>query len=88
MDENSNSSIISVDGKDNSEDNSTKRNGQRTAKEKVTKYDGSDNDDDENQENIDGNESDYMGSDSETEKKIKKAKSKPKPQVNRIYNLR
>ena len=77
MDENSNSSIISIDGKDNSEnikdESSPKRNVQRTVKGKVTKY-GSDDDDndDGNQENIDENESDYIGSDSEIEKKIKK----------------
>jgi len=83
MDENSNSSIISIDGKDNSENikegTSPKRNVQRTAKAKVVKY-GSDEDDEENQENIDDNESDYMGSDSDTEKKIKKTKPKAKPQ--------
>ena len=84
MDENSNSSIISMDGKDNSdnikEENSPKRNVKRTVKGKAVKY-GSDEDDDENQENIDDNESDYHGSDSESEKKIKKTKTKPKPQV-------
>ncbi len=84
MDENSNSSIISLDGKDNSEnfkeEISPKRKAQRTAKGKTVKYDS---DDDENQENLDGNESDYIGSDSETEKKIKKTKPKPK-QVNFI----
>jgi hypothetical protein len=83
MDENSNSSIISLDGKDNSEsikeETSPKRNAKRTVKEKVVKY-GSD-DDDEDQENIDENISDYMGSDSETEKKIKKSKPKAKAQV-------
>ena len=81
IDENSNSSIVSIDGKDNSEMNmeevSPKRNAKRTAKGKVVKY-GSD-EEDEDQENI---ESDYVGSDSETEKKVKKTKTKPKPAVN------
>ena len=83
MDENSNSSIISIDGKDSTEnikeETSPKRTAKRTAKAKVVKY-GSDEDDDDDQENIEDNESDYLGSDSDTEKKIKK--SKPKPQVN------
>jgi len=76
MDDNSNLSIISIDGKDNSDSikeeipSSPKRTAQRTAKKKVVKY-GSDedDDDDENQENIHDDESDYVGSDSETEKK-------------------
>ncbi|CAF3458364.1 unnamed protein product [Rotaria sp. Silwood1] len=83
LDENSNSSIISIDGKDNTEnikeEISPKRNAKRTAKGKVVKY-GSDEDNEENQENIDDNEPDYVGSDSEIEKKIKKTKSKPKIQ--------
>jgi hypothetical protein len=83
MDENSNSSIISIDGKDNSdsikEEISPKRNAKRTAKGKTITY-GSD--EDEDQENIDDIESDYVGSDSETEKKIKKTKTKSKPPVN------
>ena len=91
MDENSNSSIISMDGKDNSDsikdEISPKRNAKRTAKEKKVKYGSDDDDDDENQENIDDNESDYMGSDSETEKKVKKTKAKAKPPVNRISKL-
>ncbi|CAF4129449.1 unnamed protein product, partial [Rotaria sp. Silwood2] len=83
VDENSNSSIISIDGKDNSEnikeEISPKRNAKRTAKGKGVKY-GSDEESDENQENINDNESDYAGNDSGTEKKIKKTKSKPKVQ--------
>lgn len=86
VDENSNSSIMSIDGKDNSEIIkeevvvSPKRTAKRAVKEKPIKY-GSDEDDDDDQENIDENESDYIGSDSETEKVIKKPKSKPKVQV-------
>ncbi|CAF3850431.1 unnamed protein product, partial [Rotaria magnacalcarata] len=85
--ENSNASMMSIDGHDNSgvvkEEISPKRNAKRTAKEKVTKYD-EDNDVDEEDESFirgmqsDDNESDYMGSDSETEKKLKKAITKPK----------
>lgn len=86
LDENSNSSIISIDGKDDSEnikeENSLKRNAQRTAKGKTVKYGSDEDNDDENQENIDDNESDYMGSDSETEKKVKKTKPKAKAPVN------
>jgi len=86
VDENSNSSIISIDGKDDSEnikeENSLKRNAQRTAKGKTVKYGSDEDNDDENQENIDDNESDYMGSDSETEKKVKKTKPKAKAPVN------
>jgi len=88
MDENSNSSIISIDGKDNSdnikEETPPKRNAKRTAKGKVVQYGSDEDNDDENQENIDDNESDYNGSDSETEKKIKKPKPKPKAPVNFI----
>ncbi len=88
VDENSNSSIISIDGKDNSdnikEETSPKRNAKRTAKGKVVKYGSDEDNDDEDQENIGDNESDYIGSDSETEKKIKKPKSKPKAPVNLI----
>ncbi|CAF3358812.1 unnamed protein product [Rotaria sp. Silwood1] len=85
-DENSNVSMMSVDGNDNSglvkEEVTPKRNAQRTAKEKVTKY-GGDNDEEDDDSvihgmEIDDNESDYMGSDSDTEKKIKKANTKPK----------
>lgn len=87
MDENSNCSIISMDGKENGEnvkeELSPKRNAKRTAKGKVIKY-GSDEDSNENQENIGDDESDYIGSDSDSEKKIKKSKPKPKPQVNKI----
>jgi hypothetical protein len=83
MDENSNSSIISIDGKDNSdsikEEISPKRYAKRTAKGKTIKYGSDEDNDDENQEN----QSDYLGSDSETEKKIKKTKTKAKPPVNR-----
>ncbi|CAF3975644.1 unnamed protein product, partial [Rotaria sp. Silwood2] len=85
-DENSNVSMMSVDGNDNSglvkEEVTPKRNAQRTAKEKVTQYGGdNDNEDDDSiihEMEIDDNESDYMGSDSETEKKIKKGSTKPK----------
>lgn len=76
-----------MDGKDNSEMNheevSPKRNAKRTAKGKVVKY-GSDEETDE-QENLDPDESDYLGSDSETEKKVKKTKSKAKAPVNEIF---
>jgi hypothetical protein len=86
LDENSNSSIISIDGKDDSEnikeENSLKRNAQRTAKGKTVKYGSDEDNDDENQENINDNESDYMGSDSETEKKVKKTKPKANAPVN------
>ncbi len=90
-DENSNNaSVLSTDGHDNSggvrEEITPKRNAQRTAKVKVTKYDEDDNNDDEEDESMirglsiddEDEESDYMGSDSETEKKIKKATTKPK----------
>ncbi|CAF3730269.1 unnamed protein product [Adineta steineri] len=66
------------------EDIEPKRNAQRTAKAKVEKYVG-DNEDDEDDEisivkgmEIDEVESDYMGSDSDTEKKLKKVTAKPK----------
>ncbi|CAF0740339.1 unnamed protein product [Rotaria sordida] len=82
IDENSNSSMISIDGKDNSEnikqEMSPKRNAKRTVKGKVVKYGSDEDSSNENQENIGDNESDYVGSDSEIEKKIKKTKSKPK----------
>ena len=83
--ENSNASMMSVNGHDQSslvkDEITPKRNAQRSVKGKVTKY-GSDNDDDD--EGIiqgmesDEVESDYMGSDSDTEKKIKKTLAKPK----------
>jgi len=84
-DENGHASI-SGDGNDNSdlgnEDTSPKRNAQRTAKVKVVRYGEYDNEEDEGiihaMETDDENESDYMGSDSDTEKKIKKANTKPK----------
>jgi hypothetical protein len=89
MDENSNSSIVSLDGKDNSdnvkEEVSPKRNAKRTVKGKAVKY-GSDEDDDQENIDDDDNVSDYMGSDSDTEKKIKKTKPKAKPQVNCFGN--
>ncbi|CAF2092079.1 unnamed protein product [Rotaria magnacalcarata] len=86
MDENSNTSIISIDGKDNTEnvkeETSPKRNAKRTAKAKVLKY-GSDEDSNEDQENMDDNDdddaSDYAGSDSDKEKKVEKLKPKSKP---------
>lgn len=82
MDENSNTSIVSVENSEQvKEEISPKRNAKRTAKGKPVKY-GSDDDDDENQENFDDNESDYLGSDSETEKVVKKSKPKAKAQVN------
>lgn len=79
---------MSADGNDNSgvvkEEVTPKRNASRTAKGKVTKY--GEEDEDEGDESIirgmeiddDDNQSDYMGSDSDTEKKIKKANTKPK----------
>jgi len=82
-DENSNTSGVLADGNDNSdikEEITPKRNAVRTAKVKVTKY-GEDDEDDEHIMHgmeTDDIESDYMGSDSETEKKIKKAISKPR----------
>jgi len=86
-DENNDVSIGGEDGNDNSdlikEEITPKRNAQRTAKEKVTKYDG-DNDEEDDESIIHGmemdeeEESDYMGSDSDTEKKLKKALAKPK----------
>lgn len=87
MDENSNTSIVSIDGKDKSEqikeETSPKRNAKRTAKGKVVKY-GSDEDEDENQENIDDIESDYCITDSDSEKKTKKSKPKLKVPVNSV----
>jgi hypothetical protein len=87
-DETSDISLVVEDGNDNSgltkEEISPKRNAQRTAKEKVTKYAG-DNDEEDDESIIHGmamdddeNASDYMGSDSDTEKKIKKTNTKPK----------
>ncbi len=61
-----------------------KRNAQRSAKGKVTKY-GEDEEDEDDESMIrglsiddDDNASNYMGSDSDTEKKIKKANAKPR----------
>ena len=87
-DENSNTSITSVNGHDNSgvvkEEITPKRNAERSAKVKVTKY-GEDDNDEEDESIIrgmdiddDDKESDYMGSDSDTEKKLKKVGAKPK----------
>ncbi|CAF0793170.1 unnamed protein product [Rotaria sordida] len=91
-DENSNVSMMLVDDNDKVDDNDNsglvkeeitpKRNAQRTAKEKVTIYLG-DNDDEDDDSiiqgmEIDDIESDYMGSDSESGKKIKKVNVKPK----------
>jgi len=86
IDENENGNASSGDEHDNSgvtkEEISPKRNAQRTAKVKVTKYDEENDEDDDSiihgMELDDDNESDYMGSDSETEKKIKRANTKPK----------
>ena len=85
MEENSNSSILSVDGKDPLDEISPKRNAKRTAKVKVKTYGGSDDEDlDQMDENdFDNEQSDYRASDSENEKKIKKSKSKAKDQVDR-----
>jgi hypothetical protein len=76
-DDNDNSGVVK-------EEITPKRNAVRTAKEKVIKYDA-DNDDEIDEDIIQGmslsdgdQESDYMGSDSETEKKIKKVATKPK----------
>lgn len=84
----SDASMMSVDGHNQSsivkEEVTPKRNAQRTAKGKVKKYGSGDDDDDEGDDGIirgmesEDNESDYMGSDSDTEKKIRKASSKPK----------
>ena len=84
-DENSNASMMSVNGHEQSsivkEEVSPKRNAERTAKVKVTKY-GSENEDEDDgvihAMETDDAESDYMGSDSDTEKKIKKVTAKPK----------
>ena len=67
-DENSNSSIISADGKD---EVSPKRNAKRTAKGKVANYGGSENED---QENLDDSQSDFQLDDSDGEKKKKKVR--------------
>ena len=81
----SNASIISLDGQDQCEnvkdDLSPKQYSKRPAKAKAIKYGNSDDDEENNQENLDDDESDYQGSDSDTEKKVKKAKTKPRPQV-------
>lgn len=61
-----------------------KRNAGRSAKAKVKKYGSGEDDDDDDEDIIQGmqesddNASDYLGSDSETEKKIRKASEKPK----------
>ena len=82
----SDASMISHDGNDQSisikEEVTPKRNAQRTAKVKVKKYGSGEDEGDEDgmilgMESED-NESDYLGSDSEVEKKIQKANSKPK----------
>jgi len=85
VDENGHASGLSGDEHDNSgvkEEISPKRNAERTAKVKVAKYREADDEDDDSiihgMEMDDDIESDYMGSDSETEKKIKKATAKPK----------
>lgn len=80
--------MISTEDHDNSgvaKEITPKRNAERTAKGKVTKYgEGDDNDDDDDDIirgmdiDDDDKESDYMGSDSDAEKKIKKASAKPK----------
>jgi len=98
IDENSNASIVAADDNDNSdlvkEETSPKRNAQRTAKEKVTKYAG-DNDDEEDDSVIHGmeiddgdQESDYMGSDSDTEKKIKKKQIQNQENLNQVMLIR
>lgn len=79
---------MSADEHDNSgvvkEEITPKRNAGRTAKGKVTKYDEDDNGEEDDDiirgmdMDDDDQESDYMGSDSDTEKKIKKANTKPK----------
>jgi len=73
VDENSNSSILSNEGK---EEISPKRNAKRTVKGKVAHYAGSDNED---VENLDDSQSDFNGEDSETEKKKKKVKTEAAP---------
>jgi hypothetical protein len=93
-DESSNLSSMSNDVRDRSQsikdEITPKRNAQRSVKGKVTKYvtdhdndddDGDDGDDDDNVIHgmqIDEQESDYMGSDSDTERKLKKVTAKPK----------
>lgn len=85
----SDTSMMSVDGQNQStivkEEVTPKRNAQRTAKGKVKKYGSGDDDDDADDDDgiirgmeSEDNESDYMGSDSETEKKIRKGSTKPK----------
>ena len=75
-----------VNGHDTSEvvkeEITPKRNAERSAKVKVAKY-GDDDEDGEEEGSIRGmaveeSESDYMGSDSDTEKKLKKATVKPR----------
>lgn len=95
--------VISTDDHENSvvvkEEITPKRNATRTAKVKVTKYgDGDDNDEDDDEIirgmdiDEDDNESDFMGSDSDTDKKIKKAGTKPKqprkPKSGKLNRLR
>jgi hypothetical protein len=92
--------MVSVDGNDNTTEvvkeaiTPPKRNAERTAKVKVAKYGGDDDDDDDDDISIirgmetdDGNESEFMGSDSDTEKKIKKANTKPRKPKTGILNL-
>ena len=85
----SDASMMSVDGPNQlgvvKEEVTPKRNAQRSAKGKVKKYGSGDDDDGDDEDGIirgmeesEDNESDYMGSDSETEKKIRKASVKPK----------
>ena len=78
--------MASVNGHDTSacvkEEITPKRNAERSAKVNVPTYGG----DDENVEDegsirgmaVEESESDYMGSDSDTEKKLKKVTAKPK----------
>ena len=105
-DETSNALIISTDDHDNSgvvkEEITPKRNAERTAKDKVTKYgDGEDNDEDDDEIihgmdiDDDDKESFYMGSDSDSGKKIKKTNTKPKQprkpksgELNRLRKIR
>jgi hypothetical protein len=81
LDEHSNTSIVSLDGKEveefHQDEFSPKRNAKRTAKGKTINYAGSDEENEENQ-------SDYLGSDSETERLVKKSKSKGKEQVRSV----
>ena len=88
-DEHSDASMMSADeGHDQStiikEEVTPKRNAQRSAKGKVTKYGSEEDDEDDVEGDVRGmmesedNESDYMGSDAEIEKKMKKSDTKPK----------